>query len=282
MIVRRRSSWFLIEPSIHTVENCEIRPTYERVAKRALARQGRYAHAKQMKRARKETKRLHTFLGRVVRDIKRKVRSPDDRLQNLLNIAERIYNQKRDDTDKVYSVHAPEVECIAKGKAHKRYEFGCKVAIATTSKNNWVVGSEALHGSPYDGHTLEGTLDQVKRLTGAVPEDVYVDRGYRGQQPAAVTSKVHLCGSRKKLSRSQRKWEKRRAAIEPKIGHMKYDNRMDRNFLLGKSGDQMNAILAGCGANMRKLLWNISMFIFVLILGRQKRLQGLHTTAVSC
>lgn len=248
----------------------ELRQTYERVGKKSLARQGRYAHAKQMKRARKETKRLRTFLGRVIRDIKRKTENPDTRLKNLLELSERIYNQKREDTNKVYSVHAPEVECISKGKAHKRYEFGCKVAIATTSKNNWVVGSEALHGSPYDGHTLKGTLDQVKRLTGAVPEDVFVDRGYRGKQPPEISSQVHLCGARKKLTRSERKWEKRRAAIEPKIGHMKYDNRMDRNFLLGKTGDQMNAILAGCGANMRKLLWSIYLSIFYFIFGRCK------------
>jgi len=260
----------------------ELRQTYERVAKLALAKQGRYAHAKQMKRARKRTKLLRTLLGRIMRDIVRKVPQPDHRLQHLLEIAGRIFNQKREDTNKIYSVHAPEVECISKGKAHKRYEFGCKVAVATTSKNNWVVGSQALHGNPYDGHTLLKTLTQVTRLTGVIPNDVYCDRGYRGEQPPEVKSEIHLCGTRKKISRSERKWERRRSAIEPKIGHMKLDNRMDRNFLLGKDGDQINAILAGCGANMRKLLWSFYAFIFAFIYGRRTRYTRFSIVSRAC
>jgi len=231
-----------------------LRQTYERVSKKALFKQGRYGHAKQMKRARKQTKVLKTFLGRVMRDLERKVPSRDEKLQNLLAIAWRIYERKRTDKNKVYSIHAPEVECIAKGKAHKRYEFGNKVAVATTSTNSWIVGLQSFHGNPYDGHTLSKTLTQIQRLTGMLPEEAYCDQGYRGSSEIPDEVSVNICGKRKRLSRSQKRWYKRRSAIEPKIGHLKSDHRMDRNYLLGKQGDQINAVLAGCGANLRKIL----------------------------
>jgi IS5 family transposase len=118
-----------------------------------LAQQSRYAHAKQMKRARRCTKKLQTFLGRVIRDIERKCANPDNELQSLLTIATRIKNQQQKDKNKIYSVHEPAVECISKGKAHKRYEFGCKVSVAAASRGGWFVGAKALHGNPYDGHT---------------------------------------------------------------------------------------------------------------------------------
>ena len=128
-------------------------------------KQGRYSHARQMKRAQKETKKLKNYLGRVTRDIRCKATVIDTELEELLLLSERLLVQKREDKHKLYSVHAPEVECIAKGKAHKRYEFCCKVSVATTSRHNWVVGIQALHGNPYDGHTLKDILEQVERLT---------------------------------------------------------------------------------------------------------------------
>ena len=127
-------------------------------------KQHRYRHANQHKRARKMTKKLKTYLGRVVRDIERKVDKPDSELAELLAKADRLLMQERKSKNKLYSIHAPEVECISKGKAHKRYEFGCKVGIVSTSRDNWIVGIGAFHGNPYDGHTLSESLEQSERI----------------------------------------------------------------------------------------------------------------------
>ena len=231
-----------------------LRQTYIRKAPETLRQQGRYAHARQMKRARRETRRLKTYLGRVMRDVRRKAGKGDAELERLLILAERIYTQQRHDKNKVYSVHAPEVACIAKGKAHKRYEFGCKVGVVSTSKDNWIIGVQAYGGNPYDGHTLKGAIEQARQFTGWTPKEAYCDRGYRGHG-GLEGIKVHLVGGRtKNLSRSLKKWFKRRAAIEPIIGHLKADHRMNRNHYLGQTGDAINATLSAAGFNLRKLL----------------------------
>ena len=250
----------------------ELRQSFERLGKRALIKQGRYSHARQLKRARQETRKLKVFLGRVMRDIQRKCQVPDDGLNHLLKLAERIFKQKRNDKNKVYSVHAPEVECIGKGKAHKRFEFGCKVSMVTSSKENWILAIDALHGNPFDGHTLKQSLEQVRRITGWQPAHAYCDRGYRGAQKEIPDSTVHLAGKKKK-SMKRSVWQRyaRRAAIEPIFGHLKSDNRMERNHLKGKDGDRMNAILSGCGFNLRKLLRAFFLFLFCrLIIGQAK------------
>jgi IS5 family transposase len=236
-----------------------LRQNYRFKGKRLLAKQGRYAHARQMKRAAKMTRQLKTILGRVMRDIERKAgklqgQIVDEPLRELLALAERLLAQTRTSQHKLYSVHAPEVECICKGKAHKRYEFGCKTSVATTSKSNWIVGVEALHGNPYDGHTLRGAIQQVERLIGRTPEDVMVDQGYRGHGYGGLAI-VHVVRTiPKRATRAVRRMLKRRAAIEPTIGHLKSDNRLDRNYLTGREGDKINAVLAAAGYNFRKLL----------------------------
>jgi IS5 family transposase len=243
-----------------------LRQSYVRIGKKALTKQGRYGHARQLKRARREQRKLKTYLGRVVRDIDRKAAGTDRELREKLAMAQRLLGQQRYDSNKLYSVHAPEVECISKGKAHKKYEFGCKVAVVSTSKDNWAVGIEALHGNPYDGHTLEGSLRQVERLTGVQPASAYVDKGYRGNTGTVNNTEVHIARSRgKSMSRNQWLWYKRRSAIEPIIGHLKSDCRMDRNRLKGKEGDRINALLAASGYNMRKLLRAFFLFIFRLL-----------------
>ncbi len=222
---------------------------------------GRYARAQQFARARREQKRLRTYLGRVMRDIERKLATVSgngrEHLERLLPIARRIHAQRRTDSKKVYSVHAPEVECIAKGKAHKRYEFGVKVSVASTSKDNFVVGMRALPGSPYDGHTLKASLQQVAALTGIAPTQAFVDRGYRGHDADRLT--VWIAGARRGVTTAIQKKLKRRNAIEPIIGHMKSDGRLARNFLKGAAGDAMNAILAGAGHNLRKILRHLAL-----------------------
>ena len=252
----------------------DFRQNYRRLSRQSLIMQSRYSHAKQFKRAAKQTKQLKTYLGRVYRDLHRKVTEPDERLNQLLELAERLLKQEKHSKDKLYSIHAPEVECISKGKAHKRYEFGCKVSLATTSKQNWIVGVEALHNNPYDGHTLDGTIKKVESLTGMVIKNAYVDLGYRGHNYEG-SGQVHLVDSRKmkKLTRSVRNWFKRRSAIEPVIGHLKSDNRMQKNQLKGQDGDHMNAILAACGFNMRKLL---AVFLYLKLI-RQNLIQKLKT-----
>ena len=244
-------------------EGIELRQSFERLSKRALQMQGRYSHARQMKRAKRETRKLRVYLGRVLRDLQRKCPNAGGVWQHLFSIANRIMGQQRADHHKLYSIHAPEVECISKGKVHKRYEFGCKVAVVSTSRENWVVGIDAMHGNPYDGHTLEQSIEQMERVTGWRPSDAYCDRGYRGVKAEIGETKVHLTNKRKgSLSRSAWRWLRRRAAIEPVIGHLKSDTRLDRNYLLGEEGDRINAILSGCGFNVRKLLRAFFLFLF--------------------
>jgi IS5 family transposase len=233
----------------------DLRQSYRRVGKRALQKQGRYAHAQQLRRARKETKKLRTYLGRVIRDIQRKAAASglelDQQLSQYLERASRIYRQQRSDNHKLYSMQAPEVECISKGKEHKKYEFGCKVSVVTTSKRSWVVGIAALHGNPYDGHTLKAACAQVEKIAGVKPEEIFVDKGYRGAQHHPENVAVYISG--RKLSGTLKRLLRRRSAIEPVIGHLKHDHRMTRNFLHGADGDRINALLVGCGFNLRKL-----------------------------
>lgn len=230
-----------------------LRQNYNRTAKHHLLMSHRYAHARQMKKARNCTRKLRTTLGRVIRDIERKAPGIDEDLRNLLDVARRIQEQQRTDKGKIYSVHEPQVECISKGKAHKRYEFGCKVSVAATSQGGWFVGAKAIHGNPYDGHTLKEALGQVERIAQS-PEYAFVDMGYRGHNYEGVCE-VHVDKRRRGgTARSLWKWMKRRAAIEPGIGHLKREHRMDRCRLKGIEGDQINAILSAAGMNFGKLL----------------------------
>jgi len=231
-----------------------LRQTYVRVGKRALRKQSGYAHAKQFKRARREEKRLRTYLGQVVRDIERKCKGVAGALSEELKKARRLLIQKRTDSNKLYSLHEPQVECIAKGKAHKRYEFGCKASFVSSAKSNWILGARAFHGNPYDGHTLAAALGQSARLTGVAARQATCDLGYRGHDYAGECDVQIVKRHRKGIPKAMRRWWKRRSAIEPVIGHVKAESRMDRNRLGGRMGDKLNAILAACGFNLRKLL----------------------------
>ena len=239
-----------------------LRQTYVRVAKRSMLKLGGYAKAKQFKRAKRETKFLRTRLGRVLRDFQGK--APVEVLreyQGLLDRIERIRVQQRHDKRKVYSVHAPEVECIAKGKAHKQYEFGVKVGLVSTSKGNWIVGAQAFPGNPYDGHTLQESLAQAERLMGAIPEMACCDLGYRKSGYEGPCDIQVVDRFRKRLPGPLRKWWKRRSAIEPIIGHVKSDCRGNRNRLKGTAGDQINAILAAAAYNFRKLMKGLALLL---------------------
>ena len=240
----------------------QLRQSYLRVGKAAAVKASRYAHAKQFKRMRRQLRKLRTYVGRLIRDIRRKAGTLDEDLAAMLDLSERVRNQRPGDSGKLYSLHEPEVQCISKGKAHKRYEFGQKVAIATTNRSNWIVASRLMENNPYDGHTLETTLATVESVTRVSVTDAYVDKGYRGHDYAG-SAQVHVAGQRhKNTSRSERRRRRRRSAIEPKIGHLKSDHRMGRCFLARLSGDAINAVLSAAGANLRKLL---RLFFYALI-----------------
>lgn len=243
-----------------------LRQSYKRKAKMAAMMTGRYAHARQFKRMRRELRKLKTWLGRVLRDVGRKVSGPDESLQTLLALCQRLHAQQPTDKGKLYSLHEPEVVCISKGKAHKRYEFGQKVALASSNRGNWIVGVQVCEGGPYDGHTLTSTLETVQATTGLPVQSAFVDKGYRGHGYAGSAT-IHVSGSSSRhLSRTMKKRRQRRSAIEPKIGHLKQDHRLGRCFLRGLQGDAINAVLAAAGSNLRKLLGRL-FFALILWLG---------------
>lgn len=236
--------------------NITLRQNYNRQAPRLAAQVGRYAHAKQYKRMRKAVRTLKTRVGRIQREIERKFdqipETQQAKARDLLNRTNRILTQKTKDKNKLYALHAPEVECISKGKARTPYEFGVKVSIATTLKEHIIVGMRSMPGNPYDGHTLAETLEQVSILTNRSPKTVIVDKGYQGVDIPNV--RILRSGQKRGITRSLKAMIKRRSAIEPIIGHMKMDGRLDRNPLKGALGDALHAVLCGAGHNIRLLL----------------------------
>jgi IS5 family transposase len=234
----------------------KLRQAHTRLAKRAAVQVGRYAHARQMQRMRRELKRLKTYLGRVYRDVARKVAGDEGlsrRFAPLLVLTERLLIQERTSKNKLYSLHAPEVVCISKGKAHRPYEFGSKVALAVTNREGFVLASKSLEGNPYDGHTLSTTVEQVVALNGVEADRIYVDQGYRGHD-YAHKERVFITRQRRGLTPTIKRELRRRSAIEPMIGHMKADGRLGRNYLLGAAGDAINALLVAAGHNLRLIL----------------------------
>jgi len=249
----------------------QLRQTYLRVGKQAAIMVGRYAHAKQFKRMRNRLRKLRTWLGRVLRDLRRKVSQPDTALEELLSLCERLHAQEKMDRKKLYSLHEPDVMCISKGKAHKRYEFGQKVSVTTTNRGNWIVGVNLCEGNPYDGHTLATAIATTEQITRVNVTDVYVDKGYRGNDYAGEAS-IHISGSStRRLTRTQKRRRKRRSAVEPKIGHLKTDNRMGRCFLKGLAGDEINTVLAAAGSNLQKLLRAIACALYFWLWSRLER-----------
>ena len=253
----------------------ELRQSYARVGKLALVKHQRYAHARQFDRARKTLRKLKTYLGRVIRDIARKIDGApalETAFARLMSLARRVRDQERGQRGpKVYSLHAPEVECIGKGKPHKPYEFGVKVSVATTLKRckggQFVTHVQALPGNPYDGHTLAGVIPAIEGLLGNTIERVHTDAGYRGHNaPPEYKFKVYTAKQKRRVTPHIKREMRRRSAIEPVIGHLKNEHRMDRNYLAGRHGDANNAILAAVGYNFRRLIrWITLVFALVLL-----------------
>ena len=254
------------------VHGVTVRQSYIRVAKRAALMAGRYAHAKQFKRRNRELKFLRTRLGRLIRDIRRKI-DGDEALETVFAIplgrAAQIHRQRQNQRGwKLYSWHAPETECIGKGKAHRPYEFGVKVTITTTNKRckggQFVLHAKALPGNPYDGHTLKEVIEETQALTGREIERVYVDKGYRGHD-APKPLRVFLSGQKRGVHGQIKKELRRRSAIEAAIGHMKTDGHLGRNFLHRHHGDHANAVLSAVGYNFRLILkWMRALLRLIL------------------
>jgi IS5 family transposase len=255
----------------------ELRQSYTRVGKFALIQHQRYAHAKQFKRANRTLRKLKTYLGRVIRDIARKIDSDpglEAAFAHLLSLARRVRAQERGQRGpKIYSLHAPEVECIGKGKAHKPYEFGVKVSVATTLKHSkggqFVVHAQALPGNPYDGHTLADVIPAIEQLVGNAIERLHADAGYRGHNaPPDYKFKIYTSKQKRRVTPQIKREMRRRAAVEPVIGHLKEDHRLDRNYLAHRHGDFNNAVLAAAGYNFRRLIrwFRILLRLFLAVL----------------
>lgn len=238
-----------------------LRQNYNREAPRLAAQVARYAHARQYRRMRAVLKTQRTILGRIWRDMQRKLGIDQSNLEvvkTALTKVQRLLTQQRTDKNKLYSMHAPEVECIAKGKVRHPYEFGVKVSIATTHKEGLVVGIKSMPGNPYDGHTLPLAVKQIAELTNRAPKAVFVDRGYRGIEIPNIT--IWRSGQKRGVTAGIKKAIHRRSAIEPAIGHMKNDGRLGRNWLKGELGDALHAMLCGAGHNLRMILRAIRLF----------------------
>jgi len=250
----------------------KLRQSYRRVAKRAAIMVGRYSHAHQFKRARRALKFLRIRLGRVIRDIRRKIAGNEalqEHFADLLALAHRVrFQDHRQRGPKVYALHAPEVECIGKGKARAPYEFGCKVSIATPATKpkggQFVLHAKALHGNPFDGHTLGPVIADLEQLTGVETRRIHVDKGYRGHNHKEKF-RVWITGQVRRVTRPIRREMKRRAAVEPVIGHTKAEHRMGRNYLKGRDGDRSNAVLAAAGYNFSLLLRWLERLLYALI-----------------
>lgn len=238
----------------------KLRQAFIRLATRARREVGRLLHGRGHKQGLRWIAKMRTWLGRLTRDIERKI-AGDTALElefkTPLERAQRILGQQPGDRNKLYALHAPEVECIGKGKARARYEFGVKTSIATTNERakggQFVIGIQSLSGAPYDGHTLAGQIDQTARLTGVSVKRAYVDRGYRGHKIDREGLDITLSQTRSVKSPTMRREMRRRSAIEPVIGHLKTDGLLERNHLAGHEGDAINAILCAAGHNMRLL-----------------------------
>src|SRR6202140_3404713 len=261
-----------------------LRQSSARVGKFALIKHQPYAHAKQFKRANRALKKLRTYLGRVIRDIARKIEGRTDLLGQIvlgrmLALARQVLDQKQHQRGpKVYSLHAPEVECIGKGKAHRPYEFGVKVSVATTLAHakggQFVTHVKALPGNPYDGHTLKTVIPDMEALIGNIIERLVLDKGYRGHNaPPEYKFRVFTSGQKRGVTPKIKRELRRRSAVEPVIGHLKSEHRMGRNYLWHRQGDATNAVLAAAGYNFRRLLRWLQLLLRQILVQLILRLQ---------
>ena len=248
-------------------EGVGLRQSYKFVVK-DLLKKANSKGLKQAKQKKKARKRLKTIAKRLVREIKRNLSAEGlAKYAEKIAIYEKVLNQKKDDKDKIYSLHEPEVSCIAKGKEHKKYEFGSKVAFAVSQKSNVMMAAVSFRGNPNDNKTLEKPLEQQERMTGVRAKKAYTDRGCKSQQigKTEVVSPSNGEGKTATEKARLRKSFRRRAAIEPDIGHLKSDYGLGRNYLKGEVGDAINAMLAASAFNFKSWMRKaIAQLIFAI------------------
>lgn len=243
-------------------EGIVLRQSYKRTLKQLMIDQRFRDHPKRRKKANAAARRIKTIAGRMVRDLERKMTAAQrQNYDHELQLFYRVLTQQRKDTNKVYSLHEPDVRCITKGKEAKKYEFGNKVSLVKTMKSGIIVGALSFKENLYDADTLDPQLQQVERLTGKLPETAITDRGYRGKK-RVLGVEILIPGKPKKRAsnyekQKARKYFKARAGIEPVIGHIKHDHRMIVNYLSGTQGDAVNTLLAAAGFNFKKMLRRI-------------------------
>ena len=261
-------------------ENIGLTRTYEKEVKK-LKLHTRFAnHPKNRKKARHAVRRLKTISGRLQREMLRRMSAEQrEHYAEKMTLYHRMLRQKRGDKNKLYSLHESHVYCMSKGKAHQRYEFGTKASITTTRDSGIVIGALSFEKNIFDGHTVPAVLSQVKRLLKRVPSIGIGDRGYRGKSKVNDTRIVTPRPARKNASKEAielaRKRFRRRAGIEPIIGHLKSDHRLKRNFLKGFDGDQINLLMAAAAFNFKKwmrevIFWPHFLEIFLSTLVQEK------------
>jgi len=234
-------------------------------------------HKNGAKEARKAGKKIKIIAGRLLRDLARKL--PLERIGiylPYLNTAQKILSQKRGDSNKIYSLHEPDVKCYAKGKEHKKFEFGSKASLMVDQSSGIIVGALNFTESLHDSKTIPEALEQYQRLTGEEPKEVFVDRGYRGKNEYNST-KINIPKPEKNISKQKRKGHIKRAGIEPVIGHLKQNYRLNRNYLKGILGDNMNVIFAAAAMNFKRrmILWRTEAILRWVLLFF-KYLQGVY------
>ena len=239
-----------------------LRQSYKRTLKQLMIDQRFREHPKRRKKANAAARKIKIIAGRVVRDLERKLNTEQlERYEQDLLLFHRVLKQTQKSTNKIYSLHEPEVRCIAKGKEAKKYEFCNKVSIVKTMKSGIIVGALFFSDNPYDTATMDPQLLHVERLTGKLPQTAIADRGYRGKKKVLgveirIPGKLPAKATNYEKQKA-RKYFKARAGIEPVIGHVKHDHRMIRNYLSGTQGDTINTLLAAAGFNMMKMLRRI-------------------------
>lgn len=237
------------------------RQRYTKVSKQLVRNTYNGKHPKRAKTARKSQRQLKTIALRLIRELERKFTSVQKEFyKETLSFYTKVVTQKRTDKDKIYSIHKPFTRCIAKGKAHKQYEFGNKVGLITTANKGRkiILGIKSFLQTPYDGHTIEPLLEQMENSGQRLPKELVYDRGGRGKSEIKGV-KISIPSTPRKSDTAYQKQSKRkkfrtRAAIEPIIGHLKTNFRLAQNYFLGESGPQINALLSATAWNMKKMM----------------------------
>lgn len=246
-------------------ENIELRQSYTRTVMQLSIVQRLKRKKGGDVRARRANRKIKTIAGRLVRELERKL-SPSEikKWGSDLALFGKVLSQQRSDGNKIYSLHEPQVKCFSKGKEHKKYEFGSKVSFLLTQDTGVIVGALNFTESLHDSKTLDAALEQHHRLTGIEAKEVFVDRGYPGKKKINNTL-IHLPKTDKNITLAKRKRHRRRAAIEPVIGHLKHDYRMIRNFLKGSYGDAVNVMLAAAAMNFKRMMnkWKTEFKLFL-------------------